>query len=59
MSESLWGDVLWLWGDDWFQHGLFLAGVVILVGALARGWIEADNAIRINRKLRSEKKSPN
>jgi hypothetical protein len=44
--------IAWLWGDGWIRHATFIAGVVIGVGALMQGWIEADNAIRINRRLR-------
>jgi hypothetical protein len=54
MQETLWGDVLWLWGDTWFRHGLFLFGVVCAVGAIAQGWTQADNAIRINKMLRRD-----
>lgn len=55
-SETFWGDVLWLWGDSWFQHGLFIFGVLVVVGAVMNGWIKADNTLRINRRLRRDEK---
>jgi hypothetical protein len=53
-GETFWGDVLWLWGDGWFQHGLFIFGVLVVIGAIMNGWIEADNTLRINRRLRRD-----
>jgi hypothetical protein len=58
MRETLLGDIAFLWGSTWPQHALFVAGVVAAIGALAKGWIEADNAIRWNRRFRNDESKP-
>lgn len=57
MRETFWGDLVWLWGSSWTQHAFFVFGVLMAIGALMSGWTEADNAIRLNRKLRREEKA--
>lgn len=54
MHETLWGDLLWLWGDSAWRHGLFILIAIMIIGAVRQGWIEADNAERLNRRLRKD-----
>jgi hypothetical protein len=58
MRESFWGDVAWLWGTSWPRHILFLVVLLMAFGAIAQGWTEADNSIRMNRKLRRDERNP-